>query len=176
MAGEVAFMPTETDVVAATRDWARRDLARPRQLWATLAAGAAAACLALIFALKPEAPPERVVPIALGAGLGAILLVVLILAIRFAALPAQARRTFRQNKAVQKEQLYCWSDEGIGWRSASSDSRIAWAELYRWSEGRHAFLFAVSERGVHFVPRRALSDAEAADLRATAERFGPPLF
>ncbi len=176
MAGAVTFMPSEADVVAATRDWARRDLARPRQLYATLAVGAAAATVAIILMLNAGAPPELFAPVAAEAALGGVLLVALILAIRFSILPGQARRTFRQNKAIRKEHRYSWSDEGIAWHSASSDSRIAWDELYRWSEGPHAFLFAVSERGIHFVPRRALSEAEAADLRATAARFGPPRF
>ena len=176
MAGAVTFTPTEQDCVAATRDWAWRDLRRPRQLRAALAVGAAAAAIGIIFTLKPDAAPERMALIALGAACAAMLLVVAILALRFAALPNQGLRTFRQNKAVQKEHEFRWSDEGIAWRSASSDSRIAWDELYRWREGRSAFLFAVSERSVHFVPRRALSDVEAADLRATAARLGPPLF
>ena len=176
MAGAVTLMPSEADVVAATRDWAWRDLRRPRQLYATLAVAAAAAIVAIIVMLNANAPPEIFAAVAAEAALGGMLVVALILAIRFAMLPGQARRTFRQNKAIQKEHVYSWSDEGIAWHSASSDSRIAWAELHRWSEGRNAFLFAVSERSVHFVPRRALSEAEAADLRATATRFGPPLF
>jgi len=176
MAGAVTFTPTEQDCVAATRDWAWRDLRRPRQLHATLAVGAAAAAIYIIFSLKPDAAPERIALMALGASFAAMMLVVVILVLRFSALPGQALRTFRQNKAVQKEHVFSWSEEGIAWRSVSSDSRIAWDELYRWREGRSAFLFAVSERSVHFVPRRALSDIEAADLRATAARFGPPLF
>lgn len=176
MAGAVTFTPTEQDIVAATRDWARRDITRPRQLMATLAVGAAAAALGIFFSLRPNVDPDRVAPIGIGAGLAAILLVVLIVAVRFAALPGQARRTFRQNKAIQKEHVYSWTDEGIAWRSASGEARIAWAELHRWREGRHAFLFAVSDRSIHLIPRRVLSEPEAEDLRATASRFGPPLF
>ena len=173
MAGQVTFTPTEEDVVAGSRDWFRRMLLQPRIKGACYGAVLAGALLGAAFALQAGGPPERALRAAALGALVALLLFGGIIAVRWALLPGQALRAFRQNKTIHNPYTYCWTDEGLSFESEAASARIAWRDLYRWSEGRSAFLFAVSERGVHFVPRRALSEAEAADLRATAIRHGP---
>jgi YcxB-like protein len=173
MAGEVTFTPTEEDIVAGSKDWFRRMLMQPRIKGAFYVAILAGGLLGAAFALQAGGPPERALrAAALGALIG-LLLFGGILAARRAMLPGQALRAFRQNKTIHHPYTYAWTDEGISFESETANARIAWRDLYRWGEGRSAFLFAVSERGVHFVPRRALSEAEAADLRATAISHGP---
>jgi hypothetical protein len=176
MTGQVTFTPTEEDIVAGSRDWFRRALVQPRIKGALYAAVLAGALLGAAFALQDGGPPERALRAAGLGGVIGLLLVGGILAIRYALLPSQALRAFRQNKTTHAAYTYAWSDEGISWESEASSARILWRDLYRWREGRSAFLFAVSERGIHFVPRRALSEAEAADLRETAIRHGPTRF
>ena len=173
MAGRIHFTPTEADMVAATRDWFRRDLLRPRVRLALFGAPLAAAALGVALALQAGAPSGRAFWLGGVWALGGFALVVLIFALRYAALPGAARRNFWQNKALQAEHVFSWSEEALSWESAVANARILWADLHRWGEGPGAFLFAVSERGVQFVPRRALSDEQAADLRATALRHGP---
>lgn len=173
MAGQVTFTPTEADVVAGTRDWFLRALRQPRMKGAIYVAALAGALLGAAFALQSAAPPAHALR---GGGIGALaglLLIAVILAARWAMLPGQVLRVFRQNKTIRHPYTYHWTDEGISFESETANAHVAWRDLYRWGEGRSAFLFAVSERGVHFVPRRALSEAEAADLRATASRHGP---
>jgi hypothetical protein len=173
MAGQVTFTATEEDIVAGSRDWFRRALRQPRTKGAFYVATLAGGLLGAAFALQDGGPPERALrAAALGAVIG-LLLVGGILAARWAMLPGQALRAFRQNKTIHSPYTYAWSDEGISWASETANARVAWHDLYRWGEGRSAFLFAVSERGIHFVPRRVLSEAEAADLRETAVRHGP---
>jgi hypothetical protein len=177
MAGQVIFTPLEEDIVAGSRDWFRRAILHPRTRGALYVAAVAGALLGAGFALQDGGSPGRALRVAALGGLGGLLLVVALLATRYSLLPGQALRAFRQNRATHTAYTYtytyAWSDEGISWESESSSARILWRDLYRWGEGRSAFLFAVSERGVHFVPRRALSEAEAADLRDTASRHGP---
>lgn len=173
MAGSVTFTPTEEDIVAGARDWFLRALRQPRMKGAIYIAALAGALLGAAFALQSGAPPAQALR---GAGIGALaglLLIAAIMAVRYALLPGQALRSFRQNRTTHTAYTYAWTDEGISWQSEASTARILWPDLYRWGEGRSAFLFAVSDRGVHFVPRRALGEAEAADLRATAIRHGP---
>ena len=165
MAGQVTFTPTEEDIVAGSRDWFHRALRQPRMKGAIY--------IAALAGLQSGASPEQALR---GAGVGALaglILIGAILATRYAMLPGQALRSFRQNRTTHTAYTYAWTDEGISWESEASSARVRWPDLYRWGEGRSAFLFAVSERGVHFVPRRALSEAEAADLHATASRHGP---
>ena len=173
MAGQVSFTPTEEDIVAGSRDWFRRAVRQPRMKGAVYVAALAGALLGAAFALQGGAPPVHALRAAGIGALAGLLLIGSVLALRWAMLPGQALRAFRQNRTTHKEYSYAWSDEGIRWESEASSARILWCDLYRWGEGPSAFLFAVSERGVHFVPRRALSEAEAADLRETATRHGP---
>jgi len=173
MAGQVSYTPIEADVVAAARDWFRRALLQPRTRLALFGTALAAALLGAGLTLQGGARPGYAVWVGSAAALGGFILVCLGLALRYALLPGQARRNFRRNPVLQCEQAFAWSDEGISWDSEVANARIAWRDLHRWGEGPSTFLFAVSERGVHFVPRRALSGAEAADLGATARRHGP---
>jgi hypothetical protein len=176
MAGQVSFTPTEEDIVAGSRDWFRRALVQPRIKGALYVAAIAGGLLGAAFALQAGGAPERALRAAAFGAVAGLLLVAGILALRYALLPGQALRAFRQNKTIHAPYSYSWSDEGISWESESASARVSWGDLYRWAEGRSAFLFAVSERGVHFVPHRALSEAESADLRATAARHGPARF
>lgn len=173
MAGQVTFTPTETDIVAGSKDWFRRMLMQPRIKGAFYVAILAGGLLGAAFALQAGRPPESALRAAALGGLAGLLLFGGILAARWAMLPGQALRAFRQNKTIHHPYTYAWNDEGISFESETANARVAWRDLYRWGEGRSAFLFAVSERGVHYVPRRALSEDEAADLRATAVRHGP---
>ena len=173
MAGQVRFTPTEADIVAGSRDWFRRMLMQPRSKGMLYMAVLAGALLGAAFALQAGGPPDRALRAAALGALAGLLLVAMILGIRWALLPGQARRRFRQNKIVHAAGTYAWTDEGIGWASEAAKGHVAWRDLHRWAEGKSAFLFAVSERGVHFVPRRVLSEDEAADLRATAISYGP---
>ena len=173
MAGQVTFTPTEADVVAGTRDWYFRALRQPRMNAAIYIAALAGALLGAAFALQSGAPANRALRAAGVGALAGLLLIAVILITRYLMLPGQARRSFRQNRTTHTAFTYAWTEEGISWTSEASSARIRWADLYRWGEGRSTFLFALSEHGMHFVPRRALSATEAADLRAAALRHGP---
>jgi hypothetical protein len=173
MAGEVTFTPTEADVVAGAKDWFRRMLMQPRIKGTFYVSTLVGGLLGAAFALQAGKTGDAALR---AAALGAVVGLGLfggILAMRWIMLPGQALRAFRQNKTVHHPYTYHWTDEGLRWESENANARVAWHDLYRWGEGRSAFLFAVSERGVHYVPRRVLSEADAADLRATLVRHGP---
>ena len=173
MAGQVSFTPTEDDIVAGSRDWFRRMLMQPRIKGACYVAVLAGGLLGAAFALQAGGPPDRALKAAALGALAGLLAIGSILLLRWLLLPGQAVRAFRQTKTNHHPYHYFWTDDELRWESDNANARVAWRDLYRWGEGRSAFLFAVSERGVHFVPRRVLSDEDAADLRATALRHGP---
>jgi len=173
VAGRIAFTPTEADVVAATREWMRRSLLQPRTRLAFFGTAMAAALVGAGLALQAGAPAGRAGWVASAAALGGLLLVGLILALRLALAPHAARRGFRRNAAMQGEQVFSWSEEGIGTEMAGERAGVGWNALHRWGEWPGGFLFAAPAGGLWFVPRHALSLDEAADLAATARRCGP---
>src|SRR5437868_10925447 len=138
MAGQVTFTPTEADIVAGSRDWFRRMLMQPRIKGACYVAIRAGGLLGAAFALQAAGPPERALR---AAALGALVGLALfggILAARWAMLPGQALRAFRQNKTIHHPYTYAWTDEGISFESEAASARVAWRDLYRWGEGRSA--------------------------------------
>ena len=174
MAGEACFVPSEEDAVDAGRDSFRRFLRQPAQrqtlLWLSVALGSIGLALALSRGRSFEGP----LWICLYVLLGLAALLALVLLSHLARQARTARRLFRQDKSTHGEQTISWSDEGLAFRSAAGEGRIAWRDLYRWSEGRRTFLFWTSEQLCIYLPRRDLDAALTEDLRATLGRFGPP--
>ncbi len=57
------------------------------------------------------------------------------------------------------------SDEGITSRTDSSDSRLSWTGVSKWIENRRVFVLYLSPVSFFPIPKRAMSEAQAADLR-----------
>jgi hypothetical protein len=88
--------------------------------------------------------------------------------------PRRARRLFRQRAALHRPLGFGWSEKGLSFRNAHASGLIPWADLYRWRAARHGFLFFADEQMVYFIPRSALSGAQAKDLEANAAAGGAP--
>ena len=69
---------------------------------------------------------------------------------------------------------YGWSEQGFSFRNAYSSGLNPWADLYRWRAARNNFLFFMDDQMLFFLPRAALSNAQAEDLVATAAASGAP--
>ena len=171
MAGEVVVNLSEADYVAANRDLFR--LARSAGQRLVDIAAVALLCAGLGAAIAwwdgRDAAAEAWL-----FGLIGLVVILLLYAIGYLSMPAQGRRLFRQQSTLHDPIHYHWSEAGFGYRTARASADIAWADYYRWAEGRRSFLFFLSERMFHIVPLRALSEAEADDLRATATASGLP--
>lgn len=177
MAGEASFIPGEQDAVDAMRDSFRRYVSQPAQKRALLGFGAAAGIVMLAVAISLRSPPlGPILGFSLYAVAVGMVLLPIALLIHYLRIAATARRVFRQDRGMHVEHRYRWSDDGLAFHSSAGEGRIAWADLYRWSKGRNSFLLWTNERVCLYLPRRALDEPQADDLRQTAMRFGPPHF
>ena len=172
MAGEVTYQPSEADYVAAHRDWFVNLLGR-RGLSTMASAALAAAGTAAVIEFLARDPLARVMA-AMGAGLLLGPLVLLLCwGLSYALLPRRAGRLFHQHRALKKEVSYGWTDDVLTYRGANGSGQTAWEDLHRHAEGKHTFLFYLTDNLFHFVPRRALTDSEAEDLRKLMASLGP---
>lgn len=162
----VTFQPTADDLLAANRVYFH-SLLKGRRLLRPLLIGSAAvgAIGAAVFWALGGRP-------VLGFGIGALYWVVLLAAIlgtNYLLLPRRSRRTFAQQKALHQETEVAWEEDGITFRSAQGTTRFGWSDFVRIYEGSGAIIFFQSDALYNFVPTRALTDEQMADIRARAQ-------
>jgi hypothetical protein len=163
--GEIEFVPTEADHLAAARlAWVRRVFSlRTSATWILIIMIVSPLAAVVTVLLDGAGNVMRQVPFFLPFVAGGMLLTQLVCWIR---LPFITRRLFRQQKSLHEAFRYGWSEEGISYASASGSGLISWSSLYGWTVGKHCFLLYMNERLVQFLPRRVMTAGEADDLVA----------
>ncbi|WP_164133716.1 YcxB family protein, partial [Stenotrophomonas maltophilia] len=81
--------------------------------------------------------------------------------IQIRTVPAQARRNFRQQKALWEEVMLSWSPEGLDVVTASAQAHRAWSHYLKWREIAAHFLIHQTDQLYIIVPKRAFVSAEA---------------
>jgi hypothetical protein len=176
MAGEVTFTLSESDYVAANRDWYLRYLRVRGTKFAAKACGAAALLGALMGFIQDGLDPITMVSFGIACAFIALLITPLLYGLCYLTYPRRARQLYRQHKNLHGPLRYAWSDRELSYDSATGTGSIAWSDLHRWSDGRVSFLFLVTDAMFHFIPKHALGEVEADDLRTVATRSGLPRF
>lgn len=85
----------------------------------------------------------------------------------FVVSPFTARRTYARQKTLQQPFEFSWSDTGFRTANENGDWKVKWTDFYSWDEDKHVFLFYQSPRLFNILPKRALSEAQIADVRNT---------
>jgi len=176
MAGEICIELVEQDHIDANRAWMLLFLRQPKTIarFALLLAGAAIVLASLEWVEGGGADEIiRIAAVAAAAGGGGLLLC---LGLGYLLIPRRARRLFRQSATAGRPYRYAWSDEGLSFRSDTESGTRAWQDFYRWGESSRGVLLLLNERLFYIIPRRALTAAQAEDLRATVAAHGPPRF
>ncbi|SFN97507.1 YcxB family protein [Sphingomonas sp. OK281] len=171
MADRFAFTPIADDYIAVARGSFLRSLKRRRfivRMVIILLIGAAAgAAIGLL-----DTGSVRTGDVLFGVCIALIWLAV-ILAIAFVFIPRRARRLFRQQRALDREFSFAWTDERVVFRSDTSMSDMPWSDYHDWFETKAIFAFGLNEQLFHFAPKRAMSAAAIDDLRRTAQVVRP---
>jgi hypothetical protein len=176
VAGEVSFQLTEENCVATYRDILRDRLSGRNP---TLSAVTRIASLAIVgvamvaFAFETwrDGSVSLMLPAILLASPGFYWFCRLS---AYLGVTSGARRTFRQRATFQRPMHYSWSEEGLGFQTTHVNGLIPWGDLHLWRAARHSFLFFTDEQMAYFIPRSALTEAEAEDLEATVAASGAP--
>lgn len=173
MAGEATVRLSERDYVDANRELLRGTLIAWRKLPDHGVTIAVCASVGVFVSLSEGSDPTANMLLFALLGMAGM---ILFYGVCYLTVPGRTRRLFQQQAGLQVPIHYAWSDAGFGYSSEHASANFAWRDYYRWSEGRHGFMVFLNEQIFYLVPRHALTDAQARDLRSTAEAHGPPRF
>ena len=171
MAGQVAYRPTEADFIRAQREAAIRRIRDPRSL------GTMALVVGLVVAVKFtldsfDRPIGEAAALAARFGVAALIVFVVTWLADFVWSASRARSQFRRAWPGGGECRFAWGEDGVAISSDATTERRSWSDLERWAETQGNFLFWVSGRRFHFLPRHVLDAGQADDLRTTIAAHG----
>lgn len=101
-------------------------------------------------------------------GLGLLLIAWMHLGNRW-LLPGSARKQIAASPDLQGDIAVSWTAKDIAFKTASGQSRRAWGEFVRWRETAHGLLLWRDRRAYNYLPKRAMTEDQAADVRARLE-------
>ena len=166
-----AFRYTEEDLVQAARLYSGRSLNRPQVIVSYLSLWFFSLIL-FTYLVTGETSPAAVVedPVRI-LGLS-ILPFVLILLWTLWLIPTLARRNFRQQKALQGDFIYRWSEKGLSVQADIGNFEMPWDHFVSWGENANTILILETDRLYRVIPKRVLSPDQQAGLRHYCARIG----
>ena len=165
-----------SDVVAAQALHVRPS--RLQQLWYVALLTLLGVLLGFVFARSAGGVSYLVMLAAAGTavGVGIVVIMALLIAVRLLYLPWMARRMYRQQKLLRDPADLEWDDRGITFRSAAAHSTIAWEDYVKWKENDRLLLVYLADRLFQIIPKRVFaSSADEQDFRRHLPRIGTNL-
>ena len=77
--------------------------------------------------------------------------------------PWRARKTFRQQKSMQREIRWRFADTGVSIELEQSHGEVPWSDFLKWKENDHLFLLYVSDPLFYMLPKRLFESAGDVD-------------
>jgi hypothetical protein len=175
MSGQISFVPTVSDHVAAQRLWMASYLRR-RPVKVMFALFFIILLLGIALVIVETTGGQSLLD-SIGAAAPLILVPVVFIGLQvlgWAQIPGSLRRMSQQQPSLLSETTWRWDDTGLSASSAAGTSFVRWPELYRWLSGSASIVLMLNQRMVLVMPRRFLSDEQARDLEETLRAFSGP--
>ena len=90
----------------------------------------------------------------------------------FLLMPFNAKKQYRQNRALRTEITMHLLEQGINFKSESGESNLRWSDIHKWKYGKGIYLLYITSNMFHMVPSRALSN-ESEFSKLLGENLGP---
>ncbi|WP_431823925.1 YcxB family protein [Burkholderia sp. F1] len=87
-------------------------------------------------------------------------------------LPRAVRKVYSQQKSLHQPHTVTARSDGFVVETPTSRDEIRYADLLQWSEDRDTILYYQSVAMLRFIPKRLLTESQAASLRQTLDRNG----
>lgn len=166
MTRTTTFTLSERDLRRAMRLHILMMLREPRKLLALAAIWlAATTALAGGYHLAGTHWPELRASLPKLGVLAAIGLLVLDVAVPLLLGARVIKKRFQQDKLLVQPITASWNQDAYEAVQPGMHNRIAWRDYAMLREDRHAFVFFLSDFQYQVLPKRALSDEQAADIR-----------
>jgi len=78
-------------------------------------------------------------------------------AVLYLLIPFNAKRQYKQHRALRDEIHMTLSEQGIDFKSEFGESRLQWSDIHKWKNGKGMYLLYITSNMFHMVPSRALS-------------------
>lgn len=174
MSGEASFIATIDDWVTGNELWYRHTRGRRILLWLGLASGV----LLVAGAARGILVQHRSFAQIVGDMLPVLFFSACVLLIPMTSrwpIRWHMRRQYAQRPSMGRPVQFRWSDERLFAAATDGTTDQPWNELHRQLRDDQSFVFLMTDQLMLLVPRRVLTDEQAADLVATADRYGPPI-
>lgn len=79
-------------------------------------------------------------------------------AMLFLLIPFNAKRQYKQHRALRNEISMLLSEQGINFKSESGESKLQWSDIHRWKYSKGIYLLYITSNMFHIVPSRVLSN------------------
>ena len=176
MSGQISFVPTIDDHIAAQRLWLISYLRRrSMKLWLVLIFALLIFSIATVIVgtmAEGRSLSDSIGDVALPLTVPLVLIGLQLLA--WARVPRAIRRVTQQQPNLLSETTWHWDDAGVTASSAAGTSIVRWGDLYRWLSGPTSIVLMMNERMLLIMPRRFLSDIQARNLEETLRAFSDP--
>lgn len=167
------FRYTEDDLIQAARLFAGKGFTRPKVIAAYVLLWLAG----MIFFMNQVSGRGT---FDIGAILDHLGLVIALSTLPFAlvfawaswVIPALARRNFRQQRALQGDFTYAWSEQGLSVKTEFGTFEMPWDHFVGWAENSNTILILETDRLYRVVPKRVLDPDQQAGLRQHCARIG----
>ena len=87
-------------------------------------------------------------------------------------IPFNAKRQYRQNRALRNEITVLLSEHGVHFKSESGESKLHWPDIHKWRYAKGIYLLYITSNMFHMVPSRALSNENELG-KLLGEHIGP---
>jgi hypothetical protein len=71
-------------------------------------------------------------------------------------IPFNAKRQYKQHRALKNEIRMALSEQGIDFQGESGESKLQWGDIHKWKNGNGVYLLYITSNMFHMVPSRAL--------------------
>lgn len=106
--------------------------------------------------------------VAIFAALAPIAIVAIPIIVTYVFGRSSGGRTYRVQKSLHGPFMIVWDDEKLHVSGEAGEFRLKWADFFAKVENSQTFLLLESDRLYRFIPKRALTALQIADIRRVA--------
>ncbi len=78
----------------------------------------------------------------------------------FGLIPFNAKKQYKQNRALRNKITMEMTDQGVNFKSESGESKLKWNDIHKWKFSSGVYLLYITSNMFHMIPSRVLQNKE----------------